>query len=172
MKKTVIDFHVHLSKYEYFSVDAFNFFASAFPSRDEYVKLCDKYSDPQAFLQLMDTNGVDYSVILAEIAPLTTGIATNEMVETFCQVSPRLIPFCTINPYLHPDMGKMLEDLCLNHGFKGLKLYPTYNYFYPNDNFMYPLYAVAERLDIPVHFHTGSSIFSNSRLKYGNPIFF
>jgi hypothetical protein len=37
---------------------------------------------------------------------------------------------------------------------------------------MYPLYAVAERLGIPVHFHTGSSIFANCRLKYGNPIYF
>ena len=37
---------------------------------------------------------------------------------------------------------------------------------------MYPLYAVAQRLNIPVLFHTGSSIFENSRIKYGNPICF
>ncbi len=120
----------------------------------------------------MDQKGVDYSVVLAEIAPLTTGVVTNETVKVFCQGNPRLIPFCTLNPYLHPDMGKMLEDLYLNQGFRGLKLYPTYNYFYPNDNLLYPLYSVAERLGIPVLFHTGSSIFTNSRIKYGNPIFF
>ena len=37
---------------------------------------------------------------------------------------------------------------------------------------LYPLYAVAERLGIPVNFHTGSSIFANNRIKYGNPIYF
>ncbi len=172
MEKTVIDFHIHLSEYESFGEDAFNFFASAYPSKEEYVKYCKKYSDPHAFLQLMDQNGVDYSVALAEISPLSTGICTNEMIEDFCKVSPRLIPFCTINPYLHPNMGEMLEDLCLNHGFKGLKLLPSYNYFYPNDNFIYPLYAVAEKLGIPVLFHTGTSIFYGVRVKYANPIYF
>ncbi len=172
MKKTVIDVHVHLSEYETFGKDAFDFFSSAFPSKEEYVAFCKKHSDPHAFLQLMDYNGVDYSVILAEISPLSTGICTNEAVEDFCRVSPRLIPFCTINPYLHPKMGEMLEDLVLNRGFKGLKLVPSYNYYYPNDNFMYPLYAVAERLGIPVLFHTGTSIYYGTRLKYANPIFF
>lgn len=172
LKKTVIDFHVHLSEYESFGEDAFNFFASAFPSKEEYVDFCRIHRDPNAFLELMDKNGVDYSVVLAEISPLSTGIATNEMVEEFCRVSPRLIPFCTINPYLHSNMGRMLEDLCSNHGFKGLKLLPSYNYFYPNDNFLYPLYAVAERLGIPVLFHTGSSIFTGTRIKYANPIYF
>lgn len=172
MKNTVIDCHVHLAKYESFGEDAFNFFASAFPSKEEYVEFCDIHSDPHAFLQLMDKNGVDYSVVLAEISPLSTGVATNEMVKDFCKVSPRLIPFCTINPYLHPKMGKMLEDFVLNQGFKGLKLVPSYNYFYPNDSFMYPLYAVAERLGIPVLFHTGSSIYYGTRIKYANPIFY
>ena len=103
---------------------------------------------------------------------MTTGIATNEMVESFCHGNPRLIPFCTFNPYLHPDMGESLKNLCTQHGFKGVKLYPTYNHFYPNDPVLYPLYSEAEKLSIPILFHTGSSIFENSRIKYGNPIFF
>jgi predicted TIM-barrel fold metal-dependent hydrolase len=36
----------------------------------------------------------------------------------------------------------------------------------------YLLYAVAEKLGIPILFHTGSSIFKNSRIKYGNPILY
>lgn len=171
MKDTVIDFHVHLSEYQTVTEDFFDFFAASHPSGEEYLAFIKKYSDPRNFLELMDQNEVNYSVVLAEITPLTGGIATNEMVKAFCQASPRLIPFCTLNPYLDANMGKMLEDLCLNQGFKGLKLYPVYNYFYPNDNFMYPLYATAERLGIPVLFHTGTSAFANSRLKYGNPLF-
>ncbi|NMC27115.1 MAG: amidohydrolase [Syntrophomonadaceae bacterium] len=170
MKELVIDFHVHLAAYENLSASTFEFGASAYPSPEDYTAYCRKYSDPRSFIELMDENGVDYTVVLAEYAPLTTGIASNEKVEAFCRANPRLIPFCSFNPFLHDNMGKKLEDLCLNHGFKGLKLYPTYNHFYPNDNFMYPVYSVAEKLGIPVLFHTGSSIFANSRIKYGDPI--
>lgn len=172
MQEIVIDFHVHLPDYETFNPSAYEWFSQAFPSKSEYASFCQKYSQPENFQDLMLHNGVDYSVILAEIAPLTTGIATNAMVKEFCAQNPHLIPFCTFNPYQHPNMSKQLEDLCLNQGFKGLKLYPTYNYFYPNDNMMYPLYAAAERLGIPILFHTGSSIFRGSRIKYGNPIFY
>ena len=172
MKKTVIDFHVHLPEYEVFCESAYEWFTQAFPSVDAYQAFCRKYSDAGHFIELMDENGVDYSVILAEVAPLTTGIATNEMVEAFCQGRPRLIPFCTFNPYMNSNMAKAMEELHANHGFKGIKLYPTYNHFYPNEPSMYPLYAMAERLSIPILFHTGSSIFANSRIKYGNPIFF
>ena len=172
LKRTVIDFHVHLPEYEFFCEKAFEWFAQAFPSPEEYRGFCRKYSKAEIFISLMDENGIDYSVILAEVAPLTTGIATNEMVEAFCMENPRLIPFCTFNPYLHPNMGELLSKLVIDHGFKGVKLYPTYNYFYPNDAALYPLYAVAEKLSIPILFHTGSSIFNNSRIKYGNPIFY
>lgn len=171
VKETVIDFHVHLSYYESMTKDIFEFFSASYSSREEYIAFCQKYSNPLSFIELMDKNGVDYSVILAEMAPLTSGYVMNERVKEYCQASTRMIPFCTLNPYLHSNMGKTLEDLCLNNSFKGIKLYPSYNYFYPNENFMYPLYTVAEGLGIPVLFHTGTSIFSNSRLKYSNPIF-
>ncbi|MFH1491679.1 MAG: amidohydrolase family protein, partial [Pseudomonadota bacterium] len=56
-------------------------------------------------------------------------------------------------------------------GFRGLKLYPTYQHYYPNDAKIYPLYAKAQELRIPVSLHIGSSVFSGSRLKYGDPIY-
>ena len=55
-------------------------------------------------------------------------------------------------------------------GFRGLKLYPTYQHFFPNQREIYPLYEKAVELDIPVMFHTGSSIYRNSKLKYGDPL--
>lgn len=55
-------------------------------------------------------------------------------------------------------------------GFKGLKLYPTYQGFYADDSIVYPLYAKAQELGIPVMIHTGSSIFKGARLKYGDPL--
>lgn len=171
-KDLIIDFHAHLTDYENFQESAYDWFLRPFDSLEEYKKFSAFYTDPDNFVKLLKENGVDYAVILAEYAPLTTGIITNEKVKKFCQGKEELIPFCSLNPYLIGDLGKNLEELCQNHGFKGIKLYPTYNYFYPNDHKLYPIYEMAQSLDIPVLFHTGSSIFKNSRIKYGNPLFF
>jgi predicted TIM-barrel fold metal-dependent hydrolase len=92
-------------------------------------------------------------------------------VARLCQGSPRLIPFASVNPYLTANPARELERLVAEHGFRGLKLYPTYQYFYPNDPLLYPLYAKAQELHIPIMWHTGSSVFPASRLKYGDPLF-
>ena len=55
-------------------------------------------------------------------------------------------------------------------GFKGLKLYPPYQHFFPNEKELHPLYETLIEFDIPVMFHTGSSIYKKSKLKYGDPL--
>ena len=76
----------------------------------------------------------------------------------------------SVNPMTMTRPAERLEDLVKNHGFKGLKLYPTYQQYYPNDPIVYPIYAKAQELGIPVSLHTGSSVLTGSRLKYGDPI--
>ncbi len=120
---------------------------------------------------LAESGGKEGRLILVEIAPITTGIVSNEYVAEFCRVSPRLIPFACVNPYLVTHPAKELERLGGDLGFRGVKLYPTYNYFYPNEPMMYPLYAKAQELRVPVMAHTGSSVFPGARIKYGDPIF-
>lgn len=165
----VIDFHVHLARYD-----------QARPSIEEWTKgfvgedlegFARRYSDPQEFLSLMDRSGIDYAVVLAEQSPLCTGFADNDRVAEFCRGQNRLIPFASLNPFLTPSPARELERLVTEQGFCGLKLYPTYQYFYPNDPIMYPVYAQAQSLGIPVMFHTGSSIFRGARLKYGDPLY-
>jgi len=36
---------------------------------------------------------------------------------------------------------------------------------------MYPLYAKAQELGLPMMVHTGSSVFKGARIKYGDPLF-
>jgi len=166
----VIDFHVHLADYEWFSPSTLEWMNRMNPvSFDEYREA---YKKPDVFVKFLKENGVDYAVILAEISPITTGIATNEQVEEFCQGYDCLIPFACINPYMENSPARALEELVIKRGFKGLKLYPTYQYFYPNDNKLYPLYSMAQELGIPIMFHTGSSVFKGARIKYGEPVYF
>ena len=89
--------------------------------------MLETYSSPEAFLELMDEAGIDYAVILAELAPITSGIAANEDVAQFCSQSPRLIPFASIDPNTAENPADELERWVREAGFKGLKLYPTLN---------------------------------------------
>jgi len=167
----VIDFHIHPIYYEKYC-----------PSAEEFIKknqhvedwpaFINKYGDPAEFVRYLVDNGVDYGIVLAELSPITTGICPNEYVYEFCRGQDRLIPFASVNPYMINDAGREVERLVKEMGFRGLKLYPTYNYFYPNEPLVYPIYAKAEELGIPVMLHTGSSVFKGARLKYGDPLFF
>lgn len=136
-----------------------------------FAQFAERHSTTESYLSILDQAGVDYGVVLAEVAPITSAIGGNETVARICKGSPRLIPFASINPLLTANPDRELERLARELGFRGLKLYPTYQYFYPNDAMLYPLYAKAQELGIPVKWHTGSSVFPASRLKYGDPLY-
>lgn len=165
----IVDFHVHTAYYRERTPAYMKLLRQGWGKRMDWM--LQTYSSPQAFVDLMDAASIDYAVILAELAPITSGIAANEDVAQFCSHSPRLIPFASIDPNTSRKPVDELEELIRNQGFKGLKLYPTYQHFYPNEVKIYPLYAKAQELGIPVLLHMGSSIFSGSRLKYGDPIY-
>jgi hypothetical protein len=165
----IIDFHVHTTRYKIRTSALQDLLQKAWGDRLDWM--IKTYSSPEAFLGLMDEAGVDYAVILAALVPITAGIADNESVAEFCSKSGRLIPFASINPYTCTRPAEELENLVRNYGFRGLKLYPTYQYYYPNDAMMYPLYSKAQELGIPISLHIGSSVFTGARLKYGDPIY-
>jgi predicted TIM-barrel fold metal-dependent hydrolase len=131
----------------------------------------DEAMQPQNFLNFLSREGVDYAVVLAEVAPLTTGVVDNEFVVKFCRESKSLIPFASINPVTDTNPVRTVVKLIRDSGMKGLKLLPPYQHFYPNDAKLYPLYEKAQELGIPVNFHTGTSVFKNARLKYANPLY-
>lgn len=164
----IVDYHTHVPAYEPFTRSYEDLLAQAWGSVEHLLA---RFPGPQQALATFAEAGVDYTVVLAEIAPITTGIASNEAVAAWCAESPRLIPFASINPHLTLNPAAELRRLVTDQGFRGLKLYPTYQYFYPNDPLVYPIYAAAQDLGIPITFHTGSSVFKGSRLKYGDPLF-
>lgn len=167
-RKLRIDFHVHLGVYTYHQPWVTEWMLQTHPQGyEEYIR---RYNDPEEFEELLTAEGVDYACILAELSHVTTGICTNDQVREFCRNSKRLIPFCDINPHLHTSLDYELRIKVEEQGFRGVKLYPTYQHYYLNDPRMYPLYHTAQELDIPVLIHTGSSVFKGSRLKYGDPL--
>ncbi len=170
----IIDFHVHVGRSEMWHPWVFEWAVNNLNERDRALgaeHVLDSIAATQQTLEEhLDECGVDYAVVLAEESPITTGITPNDYVADFCRGSQRLIPFCSVNQYLHANPAQELERLVTQDGFRGLKIYPTYQQFYANDPVLYPMYAVAQELNIPVMVHTGSSVFKGARLKYGDPL--
>jgi hypothetical protein len=166
-KVRAIDFHVHVGLKEHWHEWVHEYQQSA---QSEFYTRYEEMIDPQKFASYLKSHGIVKAVILPEISPITTGVVSNEYVLEFCQDNDIFIPFCTINPFVVSNPAKELKKYILQYA-KGLKLYPSYNHFYPNESRVYPLYALAQEERLPVLIHTGSSIFKGSKVKYANPLY-
>lgn len=175
----IVDFHLHISTPEQERPWVMEFMQEQYEG-DIYA-LMDRVLTPEGIRRFLRENGIDYAVALAEVSPLTTGTATNEFTIDFVRqanalpdpaegLMGRLIPFASINPYIDNDLAERLEELVVQEGFQGLKVYPVYQHHYANDPRMYPMYAKAQELGVPALVHTGSSVFRGARIKYGDPL--
>lgn len=164
----VIDFHIHYIKKELLNPTWLNYLESINP--DFFSKIDEFSQHPELLVAHLKSEGVRYAVILPECAPATSGYVPTEEVIDYCRHHEMLIPFASINPNVHSDMVERLEEYVKVGGIKGLKLHPSYQFFYPNEARLYPLYQKAQELRIPVIFHIGTSIFKGTRLKYCDPI--
>jgi len=164
----IIDFHFHpISPAIDFLPQPMELLKKRNPA---WAKRFSRIPTSRDILSFLDHEEVDCAVLLAERIPGVTGMVSNEYVANLCKGENRLIPFCSINPSLDVHLEEMLERL-VDQGFKGLKLWPSYQHFYPNQPHLYPLYAAAQRLNVPILFHIGTSVFEGVKLKYCDPIY-
>ncbi len=175
----IIDFHVHLSRPEHERPWVMDWIRSNYDG--DLDAMMKQVLTPENIRTYLQKHTIDWAVGLAEVTPITTGWTGNEYVGEFCAEANalpdppdgprgRLLPFASINPYIENDLAAELERLVETYGFRGIKVYPVYQHHYPNDPRMYPLYAKAQELRVPVLVHTGSSVFKGARIKYGDPL--
>jgi predicted TIM-barrel fold metal-dependent hydrolase len=162
----IIDFHIHVGLKEHWQdwVNEYQEFAQS-----DFYKRYDELIVPANFAAYLQDLCIEKAVILPEMNPEVTGMVPNEYVIEFCAEQDIFIPFGTINPSLVSYPEEEFRKL-VQLGVKGLKLYPSYSYFYPNDSCLYPVYEIAQAEKLPVLIHTGSSVFKGSKIKYANPI--
>ena len=171
----VVDFHIHPGKYEQWHPWVIEWMRETVSSPEQYL---DPMEHPAAMRAMLTEAGVDVGVMLAENSPMVTGTIDNDWVSQFARdinalpgPGPRVVAFCCVNPYMVADVAGELERCVKELGCRGVKLYPPYHHFYPNDARMYPLYAKAQELGVPVIAHTGSSVFKGVKHKYADPMF-
>lgn len=163
-----VDFHIHVGKMDKWHPWVQDYMGSVNP---DLKRKFNSLMVPEKLVKYLKAEGVDIGVVHAEVAPVTTGIVSNEYVSEFCKGQKSLVPFASINPNMTANPAKELERCVTELGSKGVKLYPTYQQYYPNQQNLYPVYAKAQELKVPVMFHTGSSVYSGARLKYGDPLY-
>ncbi len=166
---SIVDFHFHVTRGEDY-LRSVKKELRALLGWEEPAGRAREALTSQGMARLLEESGVDFAVAVAEIGYASTVLPSNEDVAEFCKGVPRLIPFCHVNPFLVSHPGRALEHYVNDLGFRGVKLHPCSNLYYPNDSLIYPLYARAEEMGVPVIVHTGFSTLNGARLKYGDPL--
>lgn len=164
----VIDFHTHPYRPRDLAPATVTFIRRISPAVREHGE---RLMDPLYAAERLTEQGVERAVLLAEHCSRTSG---NVRTETVIELSRRsegfFLPFASIDPLTDEDPANLLRHYLDLGPIRGLKLYPSYQFFYPNDPVAYALYEVCQEHGLPVLFHIGSSVIPGTRLKYCDPI--
>ena len=133
---------------------------------DKYKNAFD--STPEALREA--TSNCDKAVVFGLKAPYCGINVPQTIVSDFVAThSDRFIGWCSVDPN-DDDCVDQLDYNVKQLGLRGLKVAPIYQNFDPQDPRHLPLFKRAEKLDIPVIWHQGTSFVRPGPLKYANPI--
>lgn len=164
----VIDFHTHPYLARDLAPATVSFIRRISPAVREHG---DKLADPLFAAERLADQGVARAVLLAEHCPQTSGNVRTETVVDFARRSDGFfLPFASVDPNTDDDAPALLRRYLDEAPIRGLKLYPSYQFFYPNERRVYPIYELCQERALPVLFHIGSSVIPGTRLKYCDPI--
>ncbi len=147
----IIDVHTHINNYHEDRVASIN------DSLDLLVKT-------------MQENNVDYSLVLSSYKVNEHRPSTTRVVEAIANRNNLgVVAGVSYLHYNHRDLKELSEFLEAGL-IKGLKFYPGYEPFYPNDNRLKVLYDMAVEFDVPVMFHSGDTYAPTGKIKFSHPI--
>jgi predicted TIM-barrel fold metal-dependent hydrolase len=165
--RPVLDFHTHPWRPEDFAPTTTAFVKRISPALREHG---DRLHDPEYAAEQLRSQGVVHAVLLAEHCPLTSGNVRTETILELCRSTDGFyLPFASVDPMTDAEPASLLRSY-VEQGVRGLKLYPSYQFYYPNDPRVYPLYEICQEAGLPVLMHIGSSVMPGTRIKYCNPL--
>lgn len=165
--KRIFDFHTHPWRAELLAPATRAFIEGISPAVREHG---DRLRDPGYAADVLRAQGIAGAVLLAEHCPASSGNVRTETVLEMCRASDGFfLPFASVDPNTDADPAGLLRRY-IDAGVRGLKLYPSYQHYYPNDPRVYPLYELCRDHGLPVLLHIGSSVIPGTRMKYCDPI--
>jgi len=147
----IIDCHTHINNYH-----------------DEEVESLRESLD--ALQQEMRRNRVDVAMVLTSYKVTPGRPATRDVVRATQDV-PHIHVVAGIS-YLafRREQLDELRDFLQDGHVRGLKLYPGYEPFFPNDKKLRPVYELAEEFNVPVMIHTGDTFSAKGKLRFSHPL--
>lgn len=124
------------------------------------------------FHQEMEDAHIDKVALLVAGAKGMPARPQNEQVSTLLQMLPdKFIGFAGFDPNQGEQATADIEHAIKDLGFKGLKVIPSALELDINDKALYPCYAKAQQLGVPIMIHTGSSsLVMGYRVKHVQPL--
>lgn len=147
----IVDCHVHLNDYE-------NEASPALPRRLD------------ALQREMRRNRVDAALALTSYKDLPGRPSVAEVVRAVRDLPYiRVVAGVSYIQRAARDLGELREYL--KSGIvRGLKFYPGYEPFYPNDPEMRPAVELAEEFGVPLMVHSGDTFSPQGRIKFSHPL--
>lgn len=165
----VIDFHTHPYLTHDLAPATVAFIDRISPAVREHGQ---RLADPVFAKERLEAQGVLRAVLLAEHCPRTSGnVRTETVIEWSRRTDGFFLPFASVDPNTDDAPADLLKAYLDTAEIRGLKLYPSYQLFYPNERRVYPIYELCQERRIPVLLHIGSSVIPGTRLKYCDPIY-
>ncbi len=173
--RLITDCHIHIQPLEMFHAGALELMKKKRQNFDQIAEFC---RSPKAFLKHLDEAGVDRAVLINYVAPEVIGFTSgvNPFIANYTKENPkRLISCGGLHPRHTTNILADVEEI-LRLKIRMIKVHPPHQLLFPNDYLngvkeLEIIYRAAEANGIPVMFHTGTSIFTGARNRYGDPIY-
>jgi predicted TIM-barrel fold metal-dependent hydrolase len=174
--KTFVDAHVHVQPWKMMKPEILERMKRSRKDVDVIQKVMDS---PDEFLKHLDREGVEKAALINYVSPDIMGFTeeVNEYISRFCSGhQDRLIAFGSIHATVTKGKERRIDEILGKLQIRGIKIHPSHQTIFPNDylngnkSLLY-LYQRCEELEIPVMFHTGTSIFTGARNRYSDPIY-
>ena len=128
---------------------------------------------PQDYTDYAPRGTIDLSGVTGVAGPPTIEKTNDYIAAIVKKYHPTFIGFAAVNPRFRGVKAAVRElERAVNElGLAGLKLYPCYDHYSPDDpELAFPIFEKAEELDVPVLVHQAGATAVDARLKYSNPI--
>ena len=125
--------------------------------------------DVGTLLRAMDAAGVDAGAICPVTGPGADEAELNDHVARAVAAHPdRLVGLCSLLPYA-PETPDRLRAY-LDQGFRGLKVHPSIQRFFPSEGRVRPAFEAAAEAGVPVLVHTTVVPIPGTRSRYDDPL--
>jgi predicted TIM-barrel fold metal-dependent hydrolase len=160
----VVDMHLHTGEWDRIPVAAQNVLRDAlpFPLNLAPGAAVNAILSADGIKGQLDDAGVDHGVLFAVYAPHSVGVATNELVRDRRDGHPdRFLALASVDvenwAQNAPARLVELERALRDYDMIGIKLAHPHMKLGLADPAIFPVYALAERLEVPVYVHIGNS---------------